>query len=304
MIVDILVTIILPVFAIIGVGFAVDRAFKLDMATLSKLNFYVTLPGLILIKTIDARLDPAIFGTVIAFTAVHFLLMLLVSRLVFRTPALRRHTAVLTLSAVFYNAGNFGLPLAQLAFGSQGTGVLAIVMMAQNLITFTWGLWVMDTRRRQAGRAIAELLKVPVLWAVAVALALTALRVDLPQPLRTPLTYLSDATIPVALLTLGIQLSRSQLLGDFAPLTVAGGLRLLVSPALAAVLAAAWSLAAPGSLDGLRPVLVVGAGLPVAVNVYILAVEYQRDARLASQMVVWTTLLSAATLTGWLLAVR
>lgn len=304
MVADILVTIILPVFAIIGVGFVADRAFKLDMATLSKLNFYVTLPGLILIKTIDARLDPAIFGTVIAFTAVHFLLLLLISRLVFRAPALRRNAAVLTLGAVFYNAGNFGLPLAQLAFGSLGTGVLAIVMMAQNLITFTWGLWLMDTRRRHAGRAAAGLLKVPVLWAVAAAIALTVLRIELPQPIRAPLTYLSDATIPVALLTLGIQLSRSQLLGSFAPLTAVGGLRLLISPALAVLLVGAWSLAAPGSMAGLGPVLVVGAGLPVAVNVYILAVEYQRDATLASQMVVWTTLLSAATLTGWLLAVR
>jgi predicted permease len=40
--------------------------------------------------------------------------------------------------------------------------------------------------------------------------------------------------------------------------------------------------------------------MPVAVNVFILAAEYNQDTRLASQTIFWTTALSAVTLTGWL----
>ena len=42
--------------------------------------------------------------------------------------------------------------------------------------------------------------------------------------------------------------------------------------------------------------LIVAAGLPVAVNVYILSAQYQQDEELASQAVFWTTLLSGVTI--------
>lgn len=304
MILDIIVNIILPIFLLIGAGFAVDRAFKLDMQTLSKLNFYVTVPALVLIKTLEAKLDPALLGAVALFTVVHFALLRLASRVLFGARSLRRWEVILSMGAIFYNAGNFGLPLAQLAFGSLGASVMAIVMTVQNFITFTWGLWWMDAGKRDLRQSIAGLVKVPVIWAVLAALALLWLAIELPHPIRAPLSYLADGTIPLALLTLGIQLSRSPLVGRLAPLTAVTGMRLLISPLMAFGLAVVWAAIAPGALDSIRAVLIVAAGLPIAVNVYVLAVEYSRDATLASQMVVWTTLLSAVTLTGWLLAVR
>lgn len=304
MILDILVNIILPVFLLIAAGYAVDRAFRLDMQTLSRLNFYVTVPALVLIRTLEAKLDPALLGAVALFTAVHFVLLRLASRALFGARSLRRWEVILSMGAVFYNAGNFGIPLAQLAFGSLGASVMAIVMTAQNFITFTWGLWWMDSARRNLWQSVAGLVKVPVIWAVLAALALLWLGIELPHPVRAPLTYLADGAVPLALLTLGIQLSRSPLVGRLAPLVAVTGMRLLISPLVAFALVAAWDALAPGALDSIRAVLIVAAGLPVAVNVYVLAVEYNRDATLASQMVVWTTLLSAVTLTGWLLAMR
>ena len=34
----------IPIFILIGVGFILDKKFKLDLYTLSKLNFYILLP--------------------------------------------------------------------------------------------------------------------------------------------------------------------------------------------------------------------------------------------------------------------
>lgn len=36
-----------PILVLIGVGFILDRKFKLDLYTLSKLNFYILLPTFI-----------------------------------------------------------------------------------------------------------------------------------------------------------------------------------------------------------------------------------------------------------------
>jgi predicted permease len=43
-------------------------------------------------------------------------------------------------------------------------------------------------------------------------------------------------------------------------------------------------------------VLIVGAGLPVAVNVFVISREFNRKPEFASRMVFWTTVLSAVTI--------
>jgi predicted permease len=80
-------------------------------------------------------------------------------------------------------------------------------------------------------------------------------------------------------------------------------MRLMLAPLVAVLMVAAWSAFSPAGLGTLGPVMIIAAGMPVAVNVYVLSVEYQRDSDLASQTIFLTTLLSALTLTGWLLFV-
>jgi predicted permease len=300
----ILVNIILPIFILVGVGVVLDRFFTLDLPTLSKLNFYVFVPALVFIKTLDAHLSPALFGTVALFTVVHIALMFTLSWGLFKLPPFARQRPVLTLGAILSNAGNYGIPLATLAFGAQGASAMAIVVLVQNFATFTAGLWIMDSGRTHWLDVFKGFLKVPVVWAVVAALALLVLQVDVPKPLRDPLAYLSDGLVPVALITLGVQLARSHLGAQLKTVSLITAIRLLVSPLLALLLAALWAQVAPAYINPVAPVMVIAAGMPVAVNVYILSVEYARDSELASQMIFATTLLSALTLTGWLLLVR
>ncbi|HEY3340443.1 MAG TPA: AEC family transporter, partial [Anaerolineae bacterium] len=128
--------------------------------------------------------------------------------------------------------------------------------------------------------------------------------IDLPAPIRDPMTYLSDGLIPVALITLGVQLSRSQMGAQMKRVSLVTVIRLLIAPLVALAMVAFWSIIAPDSLAGVGPVMIIAAGMPVAVNVYILSVEYQRDSDLASQLIFLSTLISALTLTAWLLFVK
>ncbi len=300
----IFVTIILPIFALIGVGVAMDRFFTLDQATLSKLNFYVFVPALIFIKTLDAKLSPALFGTVALFSALHMVVMFAIGWSTFGLSAFRRNRPVLSLASVLSNAGNYGIPLASLAFGALGASAMAIVVLVTNFVTFTAGLMVMDSGRSHWKDVVVGFLKVPVVWATVAALLLITLKIDLPKPIRDPLTYLSDGLIPVALITLGIQLSRSRLSAQLGAVSLVTFMRLIVSPVVALVMVAVWSAIAPGSIAQVAPVLIIAAGMPVAVNVVVLSMEYKRDFGLASQIIFATTLLSALTLTAWLLIVQ
>jgi predicted permease len=298
-VIEVFVSIILPIFAVIGVGVLLGRLFALDAGTLSKLNFHVFVPAILLSKMLDSDLDPARFGVTVAFCVAHLLLMLAVSLVLFKLRPLRAHRRTLTLGALFYNAGNYGLPLAQLAFGEEGLETMAFVVMVQNLASFTLGLWLVADGQNGWQGALKQSLKAPVVYAILGGLLLNKLGIALPQPVRIPVDLLADGLIPIALLTLGVQLSQVRIsshLGTLSALVIA---RLLLSPLLAAGLAAVGQLLLPG-ISAVAPILVVAAGLPVAVNVYILSAEYDREPELASQMVFWTTLASALTVTAWL----
>jgi len=302
-VVEVLVSIILPVFAVIGVGTLMGRLFSLDAGTLSKLNFYVFVPAILLSKILDSDHDPARFGVAVAFSVIHLLLMLAVSLVLFNLGPLKAHRRTLTLGALFYNAGNYGLPLAQLAFGEEALGIMAFLVMVQNLASFTLGLWLVADGQQGWQGALKQSLKAPVIYAILGGLLLNKLGIALPRPVRVPVDILADGLIPVALLTLGVQLSRVRISSQPLALSALAIARLLLSPLLAAGLAAVGQLLFP-EMSAVAPILVVAAGLPVAVNVYILSAEYDREPELASQMVFWTTLASALTVTAWLVIYR
>lgn len=280
--------VVVPVFVLIGGGALLDRCLRPDIRTLSHLNFYVFVPALVFSRILRSELTFAdmsrIGGASLALIGVLFSGAFVVSR---RLPALRPHSRVLALATSFYNSGNFGIPVAQLAFGDAGAGIMAVFLMVQNFMSFTLGVCLFESRR-SFGRMLAGLLTTPVILAIVTAFLLRALRLSPPVQLTIPLEHLANGLIPIALLTLGVQLSRSLFGRPFVPLCAAACGRLLLAPCLALVLARLFGL------RGLEAqVFIAGAGFPTAVNVYILASRYEEDAELASRIVFLTTLISS-----------
>lgn len=296
---QILRDIVFPLFAIIGLGVVAGRAYHFDERTLSRLCFHFLLPPLIFVKVLESALDLVQLRLVMGATLLHLGLLLAFSRLLFGRGALQPYWPVAGLAVVFANCGNYGIPLMAMAFPDGGVGVMAGILMTQNLVFFSLGTWLAGQRGRSPFRMAADLLRVPVIDAILAALALRLLHLSPPPLLQQPLIYLAGGLVPVALMTLGLQLGRTHLTRNLAPLGLVCGARLGLSPLLAAGV---------GLLLGLEPplfaIFVVAAGLPVAVNVYLLSAEYGLDSGLASQAIGWTTLLSALTLSLLLAALR
>ena len=299
MLLRVIFEVVVPIFVIICVGSLVDRIFRLDLPTLNKLNFYVFVPALVFIKLLDADLPSGLLLKVGAFTLVHAGVLYAISLALFSGKRMQMRRTVLCLGTIFFNAGNYGIPLTILAFGDALVGVTAIIVTVSNFLTFTFGIWLLERRARKPGKLIVRLLQVPTLYAIVAALALRAFDVELSVALREPLSQLANGLIPIALLTLGVQLSRRRVSRDMVPLSLLTLMRLIVSPLVAFGLVRVMGFAADVSA-----LLIVAAGLPVAVNVYILSAQYQQDEEIASQAVFWTTLLSAVTVTILLLLVR
>jgi predicted permease len=285
--------IVLPIFVLIGTGTLMDRVFRLDLRTLSKLNFYVFVPALAFVSLLQTEIGGDRMIRVALFAVVHVAALFLLCRLFIARWESTETNLVLLLGAMFFNCGNYGFPLVILAFGREYLGIAAVVLLVQNLLSFTLGVWLFEKQSRGFLKTLFGLLRIPVIYAVSLPFVLRWLNRDVPGPLMESLGFLGDGLIPVALLTLGAQLSRSIGMKNILPISTVTGIRLIVSPLVAAGILLVPFFALSGT-D--RAILVAMAGLPVAVNVYILASQYEKGEELASQSVFWSTLLSAVTL--------
>jgi len=116
--------------------------------------------------------------------------------------------------------------------------------------------------------------------------------VELPLVLTRIVGLLADAMIPMMLMTLGLQLSEVRKLRISGDVIIATGLRLLVAPAVATVVAIPFGLSHVEYATG-----ILQAGMPAAVLVSIIAIEHDVVPEFVTTTVFFSTLLSLLTLT-------
>jgi predicted permease len=232
--------------------------------------------------------------------------------------ASRQTLAAVALAVMFYNSGNYGLPLAQLAYPAErvgdahnGAAVQAFVMMAVNLLTFTLGMGIAAAAHHGGiGKGMAALLRLPIrpgLAAGVLAQWWVKGGHDLPIAISKTSKYIADGLVPVALVTLGAQLASNPRWPRWKPVGLVLVLRLIVGPVQMAGLLYLFHRTGWRAVD-LWPwpaeLLILTASVPTAVNTLLLTLEIGGDAELAADCVFWTTVCSCVTITGWLIVLR
>jgi len=296
--------IILPIFVLVGAGVAVERRFRLDVNTISKLTFYVFIPALLFTALTESRLEFDKLAVVAAFQVALILVMLAVSAVA--AKAMRLSGALYSaflLAGVFCNSANFGIPLVQLAFPENpGTAVSyqAITIMVQNLLTFSLGLVIVNQGRGSMAESLRHTLRFPFLYVVVAALVLKYY--DVPVMDWTwfwsPVKFAGDGLVAIALLTLGIQIAKTPKTAHVRALTAANLVRLVAAPAAAFGLV--WLSSRIGLLDFhsmLARLVVIAAAGPSAVNTVLISLEFKSEPEFAAAAVFYSTLFSAISVT-------
>lgn len=287
------VRVVLPILLLVGLGALVQRYQPLEMATLSKLQIYLFIPAFLFVRVADSSLSlgqiAGIAGTVLLIKlALGIPLYFALVRL--RVP--RETVAAVLLAAVVFNAGNFGIPVAERAFGREGGAVQALVVMVSNLSLWGIGYALMASLKGGSWQAVLGYFRLPMVYLLLPALGLRALGGRLPEPVAFALHTVADGLVPLALVTLGAQLMQQSRRPRWRILAPVLFFKLIALPAVAA--AVVWRL-------GLWPwpgaVLIVSAAAPTAVNTMLLTMEQKGDIELAAECVFWTTLVSAVTVT-------
>lgn len=285
----VLISAVLPIALVALVGVGLGRIFALNLQTLARLNIYALLPALVLMSLSESTL---VLGRAIAIIAAFLLNTLLLYGLAvglgqwLKLPSDEQKSLIAT--TIFGNVGNMGLPFVLFALGQAGLERAIVYLVGSSLMIASVFPVVLKGEGFLAGARFT--LRLPVFWAALVGISLQTGGGSLPAPIERGVTLLGEGAIPLALLTLGIQLSQTRLALGFKEL-LGTGLRLVVSPLLACGI---------GLVLGLRgldlQVLVLQSAMPVAINSLIWVTELGGDPGRVARTILLSTLLSFLTL--------
>lgn len=291
----------LPIIALVALGWAVQPRLALSVETLNRLQINVILPCFLIHFLSTAKIPLADVWPTAWFTVFQFVALLAIGWFIATLFRIRDETRpVVAIALAFPNTGNFGLPLAQLAFPPDYLLHQAVIVSLQSiLIVIAAAVFFMPRANGGQGSAVRAVLANPMIWGVIIGLALKGADITLPKVVSVPIEMMGNTYAAVALFALGAGLAAGAEKFEKGALTLIVVLKLLFGPAF--TWAAAWALGFRGIEHDL---LVVASAAPVGVLLAIFCAEYRSRPRLAGAAVFVTTVLSPLVVTAWVLLVR
>lgn len=165
---------ILGIYLFIAVGFGAKWAFKekIDDRTITLLSVYflqifLTFWGL-LKRPIDTELlfAPALY---LGISLLALLLMIPLAKMFFHNP---KERSIATVAALIGNTGNLGIPLGIALFGEMSVPYLTLINLVNVFVVYTIGVFYYSRGEFSVRDSFMNILKLPVLWAAMVAIAL------------------------------------------------------------------------------------------------------------------------------------
>jgi predicted permease len=311
---------VLPIILTVFVGYFIKRIGIVDSSLskpLNKIVFRVLLPALLFINIYKMEGFSGFSGGFIIYAAVATVLLFIIAIPLSRIITDEKPKRGALIQGVFRsNYALLGIPLTELLFGTAGLAEATIlsavsVPLFNVLAVITLSIFGDGQNKVKVKKVLIDIIKNPLIVGVAlglVSLGIRALFVEIDvsfrlskiEPIYTVIEYLSRCATPIALISLGIQfefsaikeLRREIIFGVVSKVVavpiVGLGVALLLFDFTSANYAALFALFAT----------------PVAVSTVPMAHEMGADARLAGQLVIWGTAISAITIFLFAFALR
>ena len=283
---------------VLGVLFQRLKVLPADAAqALTLVVLYVCLPAAVLRYAPRLELSVALLG-VAAVPWVLLVATVLAVGVLARVLKLRRDQhGVLLLTVALGNTSFLGYPLTRALIGEDALPYAVVYdQFGAFLIMSTFGLWVLA---RYGGDAepspremVRKVLLFPPLWALVV--GLTVMPASPPSWIDGALLRLSEALLPLAMLTIGLSVQFALPRDELRPLAAGLVLKLALMPALALLL-----VPLLGMTGDMARTTVLEAAMPSMVTAGALAIAQGMAPRLAAAMVGYGLLLSLLTLPLW-----
>jgi predicted permease len=296
--------VVLPVFGIVLAGYLCGRFGVLGAASSEALNafvYYVALPALFFVSMARVPLSdilnwPFLFayggGALLAA-----LLAVFAGGLWFRNRVAEQ--GLHGLSAIFSNTGYMGIPLLITAFGQDAALPAIIATVLNGAVVMAIGIVIVEvdiSRGQGLAHVLADaakgVLKSPLVLSAAAGIAYSLSGFAPPVAVATFCDILGAAAPPSALFAIGLFMVGRSFAGDTAEITWLVFFKLLVQPAITALIA--YSLLDMAPLWSSSAITL--AALPTGALVFVLAQQYGVYTRRATAVILASTILSVVTL--------
>ena len=293
---------IAAIFAMTAIGFIASKTGVLPAESkkyLSNLLLFITSPCMIIGSMTSQTLDAHTFELMIQIVAgsfIFFLVAMAVSFLIVKLMRCDKEDAgVLMVIITAVNTGFMGFPVTKAIFGNTYFFLMVIQNIVLNIYIYSMMVYQMNYgfRKKEGIKGMLMPMLNMCTYALIIGLVLMLLKVQLPDILADFINNIGDATIPVSMIVVGVQLSESSIRKMLTNkrLITASLCNVILIPVLT-FLAVNWLPLAPES----KLILIFAAAFPCAVVSTAIALKENRNAALMAEGVAMTTLLSMGTL--------
>ncbi len=211
-------------------------------------------------------------------------------------------STVYGMTAAMTNTGFVALPILHAIYGQPAVLPAAVATVFVAAVMFPATVILMESAGHSEGDPAAhpaalakQILLNPMVLSTLIGLAWTTAGLPMPAPVATYLNIIAAALTPCALFAIGLGLSLDGLWSNLRASLALAAVKLVIMPLIV------YGLCKLCNLDPLTTIAaVVCAAVPTAKTMYVLAHEYKVEEPMVAATVSITTVLSVATLLGWL----
>jgi len=304
-------SLVLPVFAIIITGWLAGWLGYVSRSLADALVHFaynVAMPALLIVTIAQESARSLLeWRFLLAFgggSILCFLLVFLAVRI-----GLGRGAASSTMygmAAAMTNTGFVALPILHSIYGQPAVLPAAVATVFVAAVMFPLAVVLLESEQGGKHGKMAhpftlakQILLNPMVLSTLIGLAWATAGWPIPAPLAAYLNIFAGALTPCALFAIGLGLSIEGIAKSLAASIALAAVKLLIMPLIV------YGLCVASGLNPLYTIAaVICAAVPTAKTTYILAGEYKVEEPLVGATISITTVLSVATLLGWLYALR
>ncbi|MBU7468219.1 AEC family transporter [Lactiplantibacillus plantarum] len=203
---------IILMFILMLVGLLVNKLGFMHAQTstdLTNILLYIVSPCLIIQafeKTFSAeRLQ--MLARVIAGIVIIYVLMIIVTQLLFKRVSDQNLRRIMRYGAVYSNAGFMGIPLTSSLFGATGVFYAVASLAAFNIFSWTHGITLFTGQQGNRRDNLKQIVFNPNIIAIVVGLLIFVTSLQLPTIANSAIKYVSSVNTPLSMIVIGNSLA-------------------------------------------------------------------------------------------------
>jgi malate permease and related proteins len=309
---------ILPLLIFVAIGYFMDRRYHMDVASLTKLTFYVVLPCFIFYSIYVAEIDMSMLHVFLLSFALMMILGVIgtvVGKIrgfsVSKTEAFKNGT-------MFSNNGNIGIALIALVFSNApyvvdgktpylavASAAATMMLVQMNMCLNTLGLYQAGKGKLTPRDALSVVFHMPVIYTLVAVFTIKYSGFDMTSTFLWPIFQnCASALVAIVMIALGMQIHRSKISFGDVDAWLGSFVRLVVAPVVAFFLIYVWKFMGITFTPVVCQTILIMASVPAAVNSVLYAVEFHNCEDFATELVMMSTFLSCITMTGTIYLAR